>query len=280
MVLIYARCIRNTSSPTDRIVMRKILSFVLFSAAIAGIVWYENQPTTVAIPVEVDEVAMQDETIYYEETTIPEVTETTQPQRAEVSFAEPDVIMLVEGTRGDNVRIQEVIGEPQQLDELAEDVHTAITSCSGVTDRDMVVQVDAKVELTSGLPAEVNVDYGTLGFAALFNYSSGLTCDDGRVNHDMQAGGHSNFTYWVALRNMVTPDHPEGDMSGSWALTNPNVTLPGLETYYWSLWGPRVVTCDSILGDSGKIWLAGTSPADAQRDCAPSTTQDDAMGNK
>ena len=259
--------------------MRKILSFVLFSAAIAGIVWYENQPTTVAIPVEVDDMSVQDETIYYEETTTTEVVETTEPQRPEVSFDVPDVTMVVEGTGGDNVRIREVIGEPQQLEELGEDVRTAITGCTGVTDRDMVVQVDAKVELTSGLPAEVSVDYGTLGFPAVFDYSSGLTCDDGRVNHDMQAGGHSNFTYWVALRNMVTPDHPEGDMSGSWSLTNPNVTLPGLETYYWSLWGPRVVTCDTILGDSGKVWLAGTSPADVQRDCTPTPTQDDALGN-
>lgn len=254
--------------------MQKFFGFLLLAAVAAGAVWYESRPTTVKIPIETTDTTIYDGSDYLEQTTT-EVPTSTEVQRPEVDFDSPDVTMTVAGTGGDEVRIREVIGKPQHLGNLPDDVAAMITSCEGVTDRDMAVQVDAKVELTSSLPAKVTVDYGTLLNPALFEFTSGLKCSEGSVDHDLHPGRYSHLTYWVVLSGVVTPDHPNGNFgASSWTLRGLNVTLPNLGTYTWKEWGPRVRNCGGILGTNAEIWLAGRAPSD----CPAAQTEALALG--
>lgn len=264
--------------------MRKLasaLSLLIMVAAVGGIIWYESQPTTVAIPLETtDEISYDPLTYYDKETTIDEEVETTQVQRSELDLTTPDVTLEVHGVNGDDVTLIEKISQPQHLDALPEDVRSAIMGCPGVTDRDMVVQVQSHLELHSTLATDINVDYKTLLQPALFEFSDGLDCDEGSVVHHLKPGTNSKITYWVALSGVVTPDHPDGNFAdGSWSLNGIGLTLPNMEPADWKLWGPRVAQCNYLLGEQAKIWLAGSSPAD-QDDCRPADTPETAYGNR
>lgn len=245
--------------------MKKLFSFALLAALAGGIIWYENHPQTITIPVKTDDFSYQDD---YQELPSDPPTTTTQPRRAEVDFSKPDMRLDVKGVNGDDVVISEVIGKPKHLTNLPADVESMIRSCEGVTDRDMAIQVDSKVELTSSLPAEIMIDYQTLGKPAVYQFTHGLKCSDGKANHKMQPGTYSHLTYWVVLSGVVTPDRPNGDLRNSWSVHTPTLTLPNLERVNWKLSGSRTFTCHSLLGDDGKIWLAGPSLAQTD-DCDP-----------
>ncbi len=256
--------------------MRKFFSAVLLLAVAGGAIWFENQPTTVKIPVETS-----DEVSYREDTpTTTEVVETTQPHHDAVNFGSPDVTMEVNGSGGDEVRLREVISKPKHLDALPSEVESVIRSCPGTTDRDMVVQVDSQVELLSSMAAEINVNYKTLGNATVFDYSSGPTCDEGNTTFDLQPGSHGRLTYWVILRGVITPEHPDGyvqDYSSS--SEGLSIMLPNGDLASWKLWGRRVVQCDSLLGTATKVWFAGLSPSATNSDCRRITTKDRAYTN-
>lgn len=256
--------------------MRKFFSAVLLLAAAGGAIWFENQPTTVKIPVETS-----DEVSYREDTpTATEVVETTQPHHDTVKFGSPDVTMEVNGSGGDEVRLREVISKPKHLDALPSEVESVIRSCPGATDRDMVVQVDSQVELLSPMAAEISVNYKTLGNATAFDYSSGLVCDEGNTTFNLQPGSTGRLTYWVILRGVITPQHPDGyvqDYSSS--SEGLSIMLPNGDLASWKLWGRRVVQCDSLLGTTTKVWFAGLSPSATDSDCHLITTKDRAYTN-
>lgn len=263
--------------------MRKLasaLSLLVMMAAVAGIIWYESRPTTVAIPLQTtDEVTYNPSITYEEETTIEEVAETTQPQRTELDFTTPDVTFEVHGVNGDDVTLTERIGEPERLDALPEDVRLAIMECPGVTDRDMVVQVQSQLDLLSALATDVNVNYMTYMQPALFEFSDGLECDEGEVTHHLKPDTNSQITYWVVLSGVVTPDRPDGDFAnGSWSLDGIGLTLPNMESANWKMWGPRVVQCDYLIGGKAKIWLAGAKPSGPQG-CKLADTPETAYSN-
>lgn len=277
MVVIYARCNRSTSSPTDWTIMRRFFTFVFLAAVAVGVVWYENQPTTVKIPIETDQVEFY-QPDYTAETTTSEAVETTEPQGPEVSFDVPDVTFEMEQSTGDSVRLQEVIGEPQRLDSLPEEVETALRSCQYVTDRDLVIRIDAKIELTSALPLELDLDYNTQGNPAVFEFSSGPVCSEGKVNHGLKPDTYNHLTYWVALRGVITPDNPDGDLSKTWTLVAPEVGWYSLQPSNWKLWGPRVSACGTMWSNQNQVWLAGPSPV-GSRGCEPATTLETAAHN-
>lgn len=249
---------------TDWNVMRTFVGFLFFAALAGGIIWYENQPTTVKIPVETT-----DQIAYHQEYQAPTTTEVavTQPPHKEVDYSKPDLILQVRGVNGDDIDLKEKVSKPQHLDDLAEDVQAVLTSCPGVTDRDMVVRVDSRLDLISSLPAEVSVNYDTTGHAAVYNFSDGLTCQDGGgVNFKLTPNKHSQITYWVVLTGVITPDYPNGDYQAmSTTLTMPGLVLPNLQGRSSKVWGPRVMQCNDLLNGYAKIWLAGAKPAD----CTP-----------
>ncbi len=256
--------------------MKTVLGFLFFSALAGGIIWYESQPTTVKIPVETsDQIVYHEE--YQEPATTAEVT-VTQPPRKDVDYSAPDLTLQVRGVNGDEIDLKEVISKPKHLDDLPADVDTMIRSCAGVTDRDMVVRVDSQLELLSSLPAKVTVNYNTVGHAAVYDFSDGLTCKDGGgVNFELTPEKRGRITYWVVLTGVITPDHPNGDfVSTSTTITTPNLTLPNLEKMFFKIWGPRVMMCDDILGGTSKIWLAGVAPSD----CTKADTEATAISNR
>lgn len=253
--------------------MRKFLSFVFLATVAAGVVWFESRPTTVTIPIETNDSPYQAAPGYHPPTTTSPPS-TTRPKPASVSFEKPNVTLQVSGSGGDNVTLYEVIGKPLPLDKLSSEMKAIIRECPGVTERDLVVRIDAKLELNSSLPADVDVDYGTSGRPAVFAYSSGLKCDDGHVNHKMFPGKYSSFSYWVVLSGAVSPDHPAGNPDTVWALSSIDVKLPNFQTYTWQLWGSRVVDCKGVLGHQAQIWLAGTSPAKNSDSCKTADTKE------
>lgn len=254
--------------------MAKFFSFLFFAAIVGGIIWYENQPTTVTIPVKTS-----DQIDYYQQPTTTQVPATvTHPQRKELDFSEPDLQLEIHGVNGDEVLLREKVGKPKHLASLPEDVRSVIMSCPGVTDRDMVVPVQSRLELQSSLAAKVSVDYNTLDKPAVYQFSDGLQCDEGTVSHQLEPGGSSKMDYWVVLSGVVTPDYPDGDFRNSWTLNSPVLTLPSLEKMHWSMWGPRVVNCNTILGDESHIWLAGIMPQ-MYDGCTLADTKDSALGN-
>jgi len=254
--------------------MRKLFGFVFFVVITAGLVWHQSQPTTVRVPVEAEEVLYERPGYYQETTTTTELAETTLPQQPDVSFAEPDVTLEVVGDQGDAVTVQQVFGEPTALSEAPPDVWTVLMSCPGVTDRSMVMQIDAKVELKSSLAAKFMVNYHTSENPAVFSFDSGPACSEGRVDYDLEVGGNNQLTYWVALRGAITPNYPAGDfVNRGWALDGLSLTLPTIQTATWQMWGPHVVSCES----ESEIWLAGVSLVGTD-DCRLATTADLAVG--
>lgn len=256
--------------------MKKFLLFVVLAFVAGGIAYYESRPTTVKIPVEVsDEEAM----VYTDpEATVPFATETTlDTSWAEADFSAADLSLEVRGVGGDDVNLYEVISEPKTFDALPDEVQAVAESCDGVTDRDMVVQIDIKVELLSDLPATVQVDYNTDGYMAVFGFNSGLSCEsDGQAHHDLTPGQSNYMSYWVILRGAITPDAPDGDTDQTWTLTGPVLTLPNLEQMYWQMWGPSVAKCNGLVGDVVQVHLAGR-PIN-QSGCYPAPTKDEAAG--
>lgn len=255
--------------------MSKFFGFLLLAAVAGGVIWYESQPTTVTIPVKTSDTIG-----YYQEPTSTEPPVTvTQPQRQELGFSHPDVRLEVHGANGDDVVLQERIGRAKHIKNLPSDVRAVITSCMGVTDRDMVIPIQSRVELQSSLAAKISVNYHTSALPAVYDYDAGLECDDGRVSHDLKPGGHSLLSYWVVVTGVITPDHPNGDFRNSWTLDGPTLTLPNMEQMTWSMWGPDVVSCDTILGDETKIRMAGVMPVVGGTSCKPADLEALAVGN-
>lgn len=241
-----------------------------------GVIWLESRPTTVKIPLETNDSSSYDESNYYEPATTTEVVDTTISERPSVDFGSPDVTMEVNGVGGDVVRLREVVGDPQHLEDLPSDVSSVIQSCPGVTDRDMVVQIDSKLDLKSSMPAEVSVNYQTINQPAVFAFSSGMECASGSVKHTLKPDSDSKITYWVVLTGAVTPNHPNGNFAGvGWTLNGPDPMLPNLERYTWKAWGPRVLNCDGQWGHSADIQLTRSTP----QGCQPVTTKQTAVGN-
>lgn len=259
--------------------MKKFLMFILLAAIAVGVVWYESKPTTVTVPMKTHTVATDDGS-YYEDTTTTESfeTSTTVDEQSDVDFDLPDVTMEVTGLSGDSLRLREVMGAPTKIADLPDEVRAVITGCTGVGDRDMVVQVSTKLELTSALPAKFGINYGTLGHPAVFDYSTGLVCDDGSVSHDLQPKSYGNMTYWVVLSAAITPDYPDGNFdTQSWTIVGPRVLLPNGEDYTWKMWGPRAVNCNQLLSGTAKVWLAGELPIE-DGGCQPAATEAQAAG--
>lgn len=243
--------------------MKKLFGFLCLLAIAGGVIWYENRPVTVKIPVETADPVPFDTSDYTSETTTT-ATPTTIVHHATVDFSSPDATMQVNGSNGDDVTVKEVVSRPHHLGNLPDDVESTLMSCPGVTDRDMAVQVDAQVELDSSLQAKVDVNYGVLGQPAVFDLSDGLQCSEGNITYDMQPNGTAHTSYWVVLSGAVTPDHPNGDFSNGAAINGLNVTLPSLETYTWKEWGPNVYNCGDILGVAAKVLIAGPPLSDCQ----------------
>lgn len=265
--------------------MKSFLMFLLLAVIVGGIIWYENQPQTVKIPVETDD-QIDYQPNFYEESTTTRV-EVTQQSQPEVDYSDPDVRLHVEGVNGDEVSLIEVIGKPKHLGDLREDVRSVLMGCPDVTDRDMVVKVDAKLELLSALPAKVSVDYRTIGHAAVYNFAGGMECDDGTVSHELTPDKNGHIAYWVVITGVVTPDHPDGDFDNlSVVIPAPNLTLPNLEKMFFEFWGPRVMGCEGdILGPAAKIWLAGRTPVGVEgnwdmQNCHPANSEAAAVTNK
>lgn len=258
--------------------MRKFFAFVLLAGAAGGIIKYESQPTKVAIPVETEDVGYDNGGYYPEQTTTTEMETTTQPQDPKVDFSSPDVTMEVTGSGGDSVRLQEVISKPKHLEELPEEVASTILGCPFATDRDMVVQVDAKVELLSSIPATVSVDYKLAALRSVFEFSSGLTCDASSVNHDLKPGNYSHLTYWVTLPHVITPEYPDGNAQ-DYSISSDGlvVYLPTGDVTSWKIWGKRAVACDGPGGSPfAKVWFAGRTPI-TNNDCWEIPTEDEAL---
>lgn len=235
--------------------MKNLLGFLVLAAIAIGVIWYEQQPQTVTIPIKTDDVEFD-----YSTTTQPPTT-TLVRRAARVDFSHPDVTFEVHGKNGDDVNLREVVGKPRSLESLPAEAEATLRSCPGVTDRDMVVRVDTEIKLDSSLPVEVDVDYHALGQPAVFEFGDGTTCSPGNTHYKLEPGKLGHLTYWVALTGVITPDHPQGDFQNvSWALGGLTLRLPNLEGADWKLYGPRVVRCTTILGETTKIWLAGTMP--------------------
>jgi len=268
-----------TSFLADRKPMKKVLLFMVFMVIAGGIVWYENKPTTVTIPVRTSQetpiLSLQEEpTVVTQKTTT-----TEQSATASADFSKINVHLEVEGASGDDVILEEMVHQPQHLNDLPADVSRVVTGCDGVTDRDMAVRVDVRLQLTSSLPAEVHVDYQTDGFMTVFDFRDGLSCQyDGNAEHHLQPDEYNQMSYWVVLRGMVTPNSPDGDISQSWHIPGPTVMLPNSQNTYWKMWGDNVAKCDNLLGDAGRIWLGGASLATIDG-CQPATQPSQALGN-
>ena len=273
----YANCDVQCSF-TDWNIMKKLLILLLFASAAAGVIWYESKPTTVAVPVVTEEPTNE---IYYEEPTTSLETTTTQVSEPEpeINFEQAGLHLEIRGVNGDDVDLDEVFASPRPIDELPADIQAVIQGCPGVTDRDMVVRVDSRVQLTSSLPAKVSVDYRTIGMPAVLEFSDGPSCqDDGRVSHDLKPGRANHFTYWVVITGYITPDSPDGDLSRTWSIDGPILTLPNLEMMYWRIWGTDVTQCNGLMGPTAQVHLAGYAPT-SDNDCQPAATEDEALGS-
>lgn len=259
--------------------MKKFLLLLVLLPAAAGAVWYESKPTTVKIPVETaDEVVIP---TYEDPVIIEDTTTTTAPVHPDqgADFSKVNVHLEIKGVNGDDVTLEEMVHQQQHLDHLPSDVRDVVMSCPGVTDRDMVVRIDTRLHLNSSMPADVHVDYGTVGYQAVFNFKDGLSCqDDGSVVHHLTPGNENVMSYWVILNGIITPDAPDGGHDKSWYLTGPLLTLPNLELMHWKLWGSNVAKCNGLLGETTRIELAGIVPA-ALDGCQPAYAEAQAAGN-
>ena len=240
-----------------------------------GIVWYESQPTTVKIPVEV-ETQPTTPVIYEEPETTTTTTRASKP-KAPIDFSTVRVHMEIRGVDGDNVDMVLMIHNPQEVSHLPRTIQEVIQGCDTLTDRDRVIRIDTKLELTSSLPAEVNVDYQTTGMTAVYDLTSGPVCKtDGDIKHTMKPGGANVFSYWVLIRGYITPEMPDGDYTKSWYVSAPDVTLPNGELMHLRMWGSYVVKCHGLLSDFGRVELAGHTTA-GEEGCEPAIREDQAL---
>jgi len=251
--------------------------FLVLLPMVAGVVWYESRPTTVKVPVETEDTEVVIPT--YEETIPEPTTTTTTVPKPRKQFGFAGLHLQVRGEAGDDVNLAESFTAPKPIDELPADIQDVVRSCSGVTDRDMVVRVQSQVELTSSLLAKISVDYQTTGMMGVFEFTDGPSCQsDGRVSHELHPGRTNLFTYWLIIPGYITPEHPDGDITKTWYIDGPVLTLPNLELMRWKLWGANVSKCDGLFGGTTHVHIAGYVPAD-EEGCQPAFGEDQAAGN-
>lgn len=256
--------------------MKKLLMFLILLPVAAGAVWYESKPTTVKIPVETDDTEIVVPT--YEGTLPDPTTTTTEAPKPEEEFGFAGLHLQIRGVGGDNIDLEESFTAPKPIDALPTDIQEVARNCTGVTDRDMVVRIQSRATLTSSLPAKINVDYQTSGMMAVFEFSDGPSCQsDGSVSHNLTPGRPNRFTYWVIIPGYITPEHPNGDLTKTWYISGPVVTLPNLQMMHWKLWGPNVTKCDGLLGATSRVHIAGYVPTDTEG-CQPAFDEQQAIG--
>lgn len=262
--------------------MRKLVSFVVLVAFVGGGIWYRSQPSDTYIAPEPEQVQADFQPEKATSTT--SIATTTQPatQQQGVDFSDPEVKLEAIGENGDSVAVEVMVGNAKKLERLPENLQTVAMDCGNATDRDMLVRVDSQVTLSSSMQADVTIDYHTTDYRAIFDYSDGLACSEGEAHFELQPGESSQLTFWLVLRGVVTPDHPEGWLEDrTYALGGLSAELPSQQSKTSKLWGRRVVSCDSIGARKGLIWIGGISPAaeaaDITYNCRAATTPDAAV---
>jgi hypothetical protein len=255
--------------------MKRLLSSLAMLLILAGIVWYESRPAAVPVPVDVPQDAIMLE--IPTSTTLERTTTTTSPGKP-ADFSSPELHLEIEGVDGDTMTLEEAIRRPKPIGEMPEYVQEAFASCWDATERDVVIRIDARATLTSNMPADIDVDYGTVGNLAVFEFNDGPVCkSDGDVVHHLQPNQPNTFTYWVLVPNYLTPSSPGGDMSKSWYINGPEVALPGMQAMHWHLWGSNVAKCDGLFGDISRVHIAGVVPA-SLNGCQPAYMRHQALG--
>ncbi len=255
--------------------MKKLLLLLIFLPIAGGVAWYENQPTTAKAPVVIEEEPIAGPA--YEEPVT--TTSTTAPKPPPlIDFSKVRLHLEVQGVDGDNVSLVQMIHDPQELSHIPHAIQDVMQSCGTITDRDRVVRVDTKIELTSNMPAKVNVNYQTMSQLAVFDLSDGPICKSGgHVTHSLTPGEANVFSYWVLISGFITPESPNGDYSKSWYTGGPILTLPNMELMHWKLWGSNVAKCNGVLGETARITLAGRFTG-ALEGCQPAVSEDQATG--
>jgi hypothetical protein len=178
-------------------------------------------------------------------------------------FASPDFVIVGRIDSGDKVQILGRVGEATTLEESDADPE-ALATCSGASNRRaMVVRLDLRTTVTSGLPAQVRLTkfswdsgYASYSMSYLMGYSDGPQCGDGGLEQivdlgELQPDQPADFVLWATLDDAITPDDPDPSTKtlGQHALIKPPIVfLGGGELAYgtadsYKLGGPRVIDC-------------------------------------
>jgi hypothetical protein len=200
----------------------------------------------------------------------------SSPSSSGADFASPDFVIVGRTDSGDKVQILGHVGEATALEESDAD-QDALATCSGASDgRAMVVRLDLRTTVTSGLPAQVRLTrfswdsgYSSYSMSYLMGYSDGPQCGDGGLEQivdlgELQPNQPADFTVWVVLDDAITPDdpNPSQETLGRHVLIKPPIVfLGGGELAYgtadsYKLGGPRVIDCAA----GRTISLAGVVP--------------------
>lgn len=189
--------------------------------------------------------------------TTTEATTTTEPEPNGT-----DLVLEAAWKSGDEVRLTETIGKAVGVDEVPSDVTAAAEGCIQQDSRTMAVPVEVSVEVTSSLPASVTVDLNAqqdVGPQVVYDLSDGLTCSSeagDRQWTDLEPGSSGSVSYWVFLRNAITPATPDGDpvvLGRDYPL--PKVRVASRDPETRTVWGRRVSICGAASEPS--VNLAG-----------------------